>query len=103
MGVIVDSIDGSRLCMAPDLPPGGFSHPGDVLDDDVLCAILFLGFGGRVAGARDLGLGCGLSTGNAQYNLADAGVWEVGDFCCSIGENAHAGEEGGWCAEVFGE
>lgn len=76
--------------MAPKGPAIIVAVPAQVLDNDVLNAVLFLGgdesFHGLSPslGSFDLAGGHGLATCDAHDDLADAGVGEFGDGCCAV-------------------
>ena len=76
--------------MAPKHPTIIFAVPAQVLDNDILNAVLFLcgdksfqGLGSSL-GLFDLAGGHGLATCDAHDDLADAGVGEFGDGCCTV-------------------
>lgn len=78
----------------PDLPVGVLAVPDELLDDDVLDAVLYLGGGDDLVGgvSANSGLGHGLSGSQADDDLADTGVWHVGDFDGAVCHDACAAE-----------
>jgi hypothetical protein len=88
VGVGLSCVEGSRVGRAPDSPALVQVVPAEVLDDNVLHAVLFLrgdrnnlGVGSTVL---CLGRSCGLAACDAHDNLTDAGFREIGDGCCAV-------------------
>jgi len=98
-------VQGSRFGGAPDSPTLVLVVPAEVLDDNVLHAVLFLRGDRNNLGVVSPGLffGCsrGLSACDAHDQLTDAGFREVGDGCCAVRDDAESNEVGAWLAQVF--
>lgn len=78
----------------PDLPVRVLAVPDELLDHDVLQAVLLLGGGDNLlrGGAPSDSLGHGLSGSQAHDNLADSGVGHVGDLDGAVCHDACAAE-----------
>lgn len=76
--------------MAPDSPAFILVVPAEMLNDNVLDAVLLLGGNGVIscrflcAGVLDLSRGCGLSARDAHDDLTDTRFRDVGDGCGAI-------------------
>lgn len=117
-GIGVQILDGGRLGMAPNAPVLLLAEPAQLLEDEVLGAVLLLcggdglellgeGLAGGGAGAGRGGFGDdahllgGLAAGDAHDDLSHARVWDFGDLRRTVCEDAHAGEQRGRGAVVL--
>lgn len=93
-----------RLSEAPDTP-GSLSLPAELLDNDILVAILLLSRGRNqfLGSAIDGGLLDGLPRSYADDELADTGVLALGEGSCAVCHDAGATEEGAWSAQPADE
>jgi hypothetical protein len=99
-----DSIHGGWAGVAPDSPFSRLSTPDEVLDDDILAAVLhLLRFLNELCLPRSMAHNCGLAHGlsgcDAEDYLADTGVGDFGNCSRAVGEDADSSEQGVGSAE----
>lgn len=100
-------MQGGRVSGTPDSPAVILIVPAEVLNNDVLGNVLFLG-GDRndlSVGPISLCLGrCGgLAACDAHDDLADAGFRDLGNGCCAVRDDTKTGESSAGPSEVFHE